>query len=287
MKKIPEILFQPALQKENLGLECLRLEELLSRFSTPVNHNPFQVHRLHFYALLLIEQGEVRHTVDFQEYSLSAGDCLLIASGQVHAFDQVRRYKGYLILFTNTFLYQYLAVQTVQQIQLLFGHFLQCTHLHAPVLNKALIQQFLNVPKELREEYRACLLGTELAKYLLLLKQDTIPNTNLSVSGKTHQLFHAFREMLTSHFAQSRNAAYYAEKLHVTYRQMNEACKMVTQKTAKQFIDHFLIMEAKRRLALSGMSVKEVSFEMGFEEPSNFIKYFKKHTQKTPSEFLN
>ncbi|WP_459640649.1 helix-turn-helix domain-containing protein [Flavobacterium sp. CGRL2] len=56
-------------------------------------------------------------------------------------------------------------------------------------------------------------------------------------------------------------------------------------KTPKEIIDDRVMLEAKRLLAHTNENVKEISYELGFEEPTNFIKYFRKHSNSTPVEF--
>lgn len=97
--------------------------------------------------------------------------------------------------------------------------------------------------------------------------------------------FSEFRHLLAAHFFQTRNAQRYAEMMNISYTHLNKIVKSVTGSTAKSFIDKFVILEIKRRLAVSGISVKELTYLMGFDEPTNFVKYFKKHTRKSPSRF--
>ena len=56
-------------------------------------------------------------------------------------------------------------------------------------------------------------------------------------------------------------------------------------KTPKQIIDERIVLESKRLLVHSSMAIKEVAYELGYDEPTNFVKYFRKHTALTPSEF--
>ena len=56
-------------------------------------------------------------------------------------------------------------------------------------------------------------------------------------------------------------------------------------KSPKEMIDDRVVLEAKRLLLYSDSSVKEISHELGFDEPTNFIKYFRKHVAQTPNTF--
>lgn len=97
--------------------------------------------------------------------------------------------------------------------------------------------------------------------------------------------FNRFAELLEARFTQTRDANNYADWLNITYKTLNQLCKQVSQQTAKQVIDNYTILEAKRRLTLHDQPGQQLAYELGFDEPTNFVKYFKKHTQLTPSQF--
>jgi AraC-like DNA-binding protein len=77
----------------------------------------------------------------------------------------------------------------------------------------------------------------------------------------------------------------YASVMSISERKLNKALTAVLGKTAKELIDERIILEAKRMLAHTNYSIKEIGFELGFDEPTNFIKYFRKQEGKTPVEF--
>ena len=114
-----------------------------------------------------------------------------------------------------------------------------------------------------------------------LKKQQTV---YLKDSDKL-MLFMKFKKLLDSDYTNNRNADAYAQKLCVTYKHLNVVCKEIANRTAKQFIDEHVILEAKRKLVNSNIKSTELTFLMGFEEPTNFSKYFKKHTGLTPNNF--
>lgn len=57
----------------------------------------------------------------------------------------------------------------------------------------------------------------------------------------------------------------YAQRLHITYKTLNHLCKLACQQTAKQLIDHYTILEAKRRLILTRQAVQQLAYDLGFE----------------------
>jgi AraC-like DNA-binding protein len=66
---------------------------------------------------------------------------------------------------------------------------------------------------------------------------------------------------------------------------LNTICREFTSLSAKQFIDQWLVLEIKRQLASSGLSIKEIAHQAGFSEPTNLVKFFKQRTGQTPASF--
>ena len=64
-------------------------------------------------------------------------------------------------------------------------------------------------------------------------------------------------------------------------------CKTFTKKSIKGFIDETLILKTKKELSNRGITISEVAYQFGFDEVTNFTKYFKKHTNLSPKAFRN
>jgi AraC-like DNA-binding protein len=94
-----------------------------------------------------------------------------------------------------------------------------------------------------------------------------------------------FRDLLEAHYKDQKQVSYYAAQLLITEKRLNQATTKVLDKTPKEIIDDRIMLEAKRLLAHTSENIKEVGYALGFEEPTNFIKYFKKHASTTPTEF--
>ena len=94
-----------------------------------------------------------------------------------------------------------------------------------------------------------------------------------------------FRDLLEINYHKERHVNKYAEKINITEKRLNQASQKILGKSPKQMIDERLMLEAKRLLAHTNESVKEIGFALGFDEPTNFIKYFRKHSSLTPVEF--
>ena len=83
----------------------------------------------------------------------------------------------------------------------------------------------------------------------------------------------------------SKKVNFYASKLGFSSKKLNTIINYVTSKKAKEFIDDVVIIKAKKNLLHSNLSVKEIAFKLGFKDPTNFYKYFRKHTSFTPDSY--
>ncbi len=284
MKNIPEISFRKNKELQVKGFQLVSMEELMLEIRKPTDHNPFQPHRLSFFAIMIITHGEVHHIVDFEIHTLKKGDVMVISKGQIHAFDESSQYKGYLVLFTEAFMQKYMAQSTIARINHLYNYFLGQKKINDPDRNHTLLSV---IEKELKTTSPSLpnIIGALLGIYLLKLNDEKTRSTTISIDHKDLEYFNRFRILIESNFTKTRDAKRYAAELSISYKHLNEVCKAIVKATAKSFIDRYVILEAKRGLVSTSLSVKEIAFALGFDEPTNFLKYFKKHTSLTPVEF--
>ena len=119
----------------------------------------------------------------------------------------------------------------------------------------------------------------------LLTKLNTArPNISDNyLSESRRKIFSQFMVLLENNYTSLRDATIYAELLNITYKTLNKICKLATNQTTKQLIDAYIILEAKRKLTIEDIRIQQLADELGFDEATNFIKYFKKHTLLTPT----
>ena len=122
---------------------------------------------------------------------------------------------------------------------------------------------------------------------LLLLSERERRKQNIGELKKGADLDYVilFKDALDANYKNKKQVSFYAEKILVTEKRLNQATTRLLSKTPKEFIDDRVMLEAKRLLAHTTESIKAIGFDLGFDEPTNFIKYFKKHSHSTPIEF--
>ena len=98
-------------------------------------------------------------------------------------------------------------------------------------------------------------------------------------------LFKEFINLVSEHHRKERRVDFYAERMFLSSKHFSTVIKKVSGKTAGQWIDEYVILEAKTLLKYSAMSIQEISYYMNFPNPSFFGKYFRHHTGMSPSEY--
>ncbi|MEO0338424.1 MAG: helix-turn-helix domain-containing protein, partial [Bacteroidota bacterium] len=135
-------------------------------------------------------------------------------------------------------------------------------------------------------KYRGRALGALLQLFLIYTNNTiNLDSTQLEEENAGVCVVRDFKELVENKFSKWHKVGDYATKVHLTPKYLSQTVKNYTGKTAKEFIQDRLLLEAKRLLLHTDMSVKEVAYEVGFEEPLHFSSFFKKHAGQSPSKF--
>lgn len=97
--------------------------------------------------------------------------------------------------------------------------------------------------------------------------------------------FNTFLEVLSKHYLQERSVSFYAEQLHLTPKYLTTLIRLTTGRTASEWIDEYVILEAKNLLKFSTMNIQEIAYYLNFPNQSFFGRYFKQHTGMSPSAY--
>lgn len=284
MKNIPNISFQDSGNTNTF--ECLNLTQFFARIPEIEDHNPTHPHRIHFFALLIVTDGSGTHQVDLKEYALKKGTVLKLAKGQVHAFQKNATYKGFLVLFTEDFVMNHFSKSSINIISHLYNY-----HIASPIsnnekLNSSFLDQLNTEISNPNTFAQNNIIAALLDLYLLKLERSNQENS-IQNNSKNYPLFISFKNLVEKNYNKTRNVKAYAKNLSTTTKNLNEAVKDFTLDTAKSFIDEYVILEAKRAIVSTDLSFKEIAFELGFDEMTNFTKFFKKHVLMSPKSFKN
>lgn len=286
MPHVPQIDFLKK-SRQLPDVEIFTLEQFYSR-AQRLDFSIHQPHRVSFFHIIFITRGKGQQFIDFTPYKFTAGSLIFVSQGQVHAFDVNRDVKGFMMIFTEDFLTRHTSRSDDLVLSRLYNPFLE-----EPIANlkrkerESMEGLFEEIKKEFcSEEFAKEEMISLYLKVLLLKAERTKHDAKAKPSNaKSISTFESYRKLLQGNIRSERNIQTFAKELGITYKHLNEVCKAVTGKTAKACADDFLILELKRELVLQTISIKELAYSYHFDEPTNFVKFFKKHTSFTPSQF--
>lgn len=109
----------------------------------------------------------------------------------------------------------------------------------------------------------------------------------MELSNRSKVIFDKFMRLVMEYHTQYRNVGFYADQLCLTPKYLSKLIKNATGRSAPEWIDSYVILEAKNLLKYSGTTIKEIVFKLNFPNQSVFYKFFKAHTGMTPTEYRN
>ena len=246
-------------------------------------------HRPGFYHILWFQKGSPTHLVDFNLVKIKPNTLLFLNKDTVQRFDKKGGFDGKAILFTDSFFCKTEANTKFLRSSILFNDLFSVAQLHlqkSATLFADLFQQMETELKNSKDNYQSDILQNQLHNVLLHSDRERRKQNFTEVKkGADLDYVMLFKDLLENQFHKQKLVSNYAEQLRVTEKRLNQATSKVLDKSPKQMIDERIMLEAKRLLAHTNESVKEIGFTLGFDEPTNFIKYFRKHHHSTPVEF--
>jgi AraC family transcriptional regulator, transcriptional activator of pobA len=265
--------------------EIVDIGELYKEFKDTLT----TTHRAGFYHIIWFQQGNPTHLVDFNPIKIKPNTLLFLNKDTVQRFDSQTKFGGKAILFTDSFFCKTEADTQFLRNSILFNDLFSVSHIQIEKhtqLFAELLQQMTHELQHTKDHSQADILQNVLHNFLLYSERER-RKQNFSEVRKDADLDYVmlFKDLLETNYKNQKQVNYYAKQIIITEKRLNQATTKVLGKSPKEFIDNRVILEAKRILAHTTESVKEIAYQLGFEEPTNFIKYFKKYTSVTPTEF--
>ncbi len=281
---ISRLCYSPAGRK--LDVEILLFSDIIQR-STPSQVRA--THRYDFHLILLVTDGTPIQIVDFEPVQCRPGSVLVIRPGQVHSFGPDPSWQGWLLLLCSDFL----PVGSDISSDLVPGRILEILPRHMALGYKeslAIREDMATMAYDARN-YTPDNVVHQLLRYKLssLILRLSIFNGQTLADEVHHSLtlkrFDKFRSLLEAEFSNWHQVGYYAKMLSCTQKSLNQATRDVAGIGAKAFIARRIILEAKRLLAHTSRPIYLIAYSLGFDEATNFAKFFRRNVGQSPMEF--
>ncbi|HEY0176263.1 MAG TPA: helix-turn-helix domain-containing protein [Pedobacter sp.] len=246
-------------------------------------------HRASFYCIIWFEKGDVIHQVDFNQIIIQANTFLFVRKDAVQFFDHQHKFNSQVLLFTDTFFSKNSSDHQFLKSTPLFND-LSGTSAYAVLTASPLLQILWKLMKDefnhRIDQYKPDMLRNHLHTFMLSAERERKEQGHQEVQPHIQlDYLILFKDQLEKHFHEQQKVGFYADKLAITNKVLTNATQKITGKTPKQLADERVLLEAKRLLIYSNGTGKTIGFSLGFEEPTNFIKFFRKQTGLTPTAF--
>ncbi|AZA54603.1 AraC family transcriptional regulator [Chryseobacterium sp. G0201] len=247
-------------------------------------HDVSKPHRDNHCQLMLALQGEFKLNIDFENVEFTAPALLCVFPEEVHHVMEVKNPKGWMISFDPSLVSKEVLQLLENKINNPFfleqrSAFYQELTILMDLIEKVQLQ---NVNIYIQKSIHALLNGL-----LSLIAGELITNLPVEKEKENRSIIikENFINLTKENFKTWKQPAQYASALSISTSHLNDTIKSLTGSPVSAHIQEASIMEAKRLLYFTDKTVKEIAYEVGYDEPVYFGKLFKKVTNLTPLEF--
>ncbi|WP_372773120.1 AraC family transcriptional regulator [Mangrovibacterium sp.] len=249
-------------------------------------------HRHDFFEVLYLLKGSGFHVIDGNRYDIKPPSVFFMSPGQAHKIEFSHDIEGYIFIFTADF---YLANRSNQNSLIEFPFFYNLKQDNPPLILdqsadiRFLEELFRRSINELHhnETIKLDLLRSLLDLILMTCSSRYKTSENMTTKGKGHILVKQFYHLVEENNHQNLSLKEYAGLLAVTPNHLTQTVKMLTGKTSSQVIKAKQILEIKRLLVHTNLSVAEIAHQLHFEDQSYFTKFFKRESGYSPLQYRN
>ena len=273
------------------GGDGLQIDNMPDFFDEdPMDNSVPHVHA--YYEIIWFREAGGVHSVDFQDYEVKKDMLFFLSPGQVHHFDGTTRHKGVIVRLCTDFFREENRDEDIfikYNVFNAFDSLPYCTVAESWVA--AALYRLIDQMRE--EQSRATQFGhNEMLRSFLKIFMVYIHRygrregaATLETARPAHRLFVRFRKALEQEFDKLHTVKEYADMLSISSKTLSNSVTECAGKAPLSFINDRIILEAKRLLRFTDMMIKEIAFRLGYDDPSYFVKFFKRETGTLPSEF--
>lgn len=280
MKIIETLAFKPK-SKSRQNLCVSSLDTHLS-FGQEVLLKP---HRTFYFIMIWVTDGILEYYVDQHLCRIEKNNLIYIAPDQIHHFNTLDGFKGEMISFTEDFIPQSAFFPVLHIFNNAYAKVKNIQSREVLIKVQTLFRSISEELKKEQDEFQHSLLFNMLYNLILFIERGKVIHQIADIANKDFQDIMAFKSLVAKNYREHFNVQKYAEILNTSSQRLAQISATTLGKTPKEYIMEYVLTEARRLLNYTNESIKEISFALGFDEPTNFTKYFKKHAGISPSAY--
>lgn len=238
-------------------------------------------------------EGETSLTSNLQEFRLKKDSLFIFSPKHILQVQSNNHFKAHLIVVAPDFLKR-INIDTKRMMPL----FLQFGSLPCMELTQAesqSLRSFISmVEQELKgseTDFSSEIIGGLIAATIYKVGDILThyltehPEVDSPIHNRAEEYFRQFTELLGEHYKHERSVGFYARQLCITPKYLTTLIKRISGKSVSEWIDNYVILEAKTLLKYSNMSVQEIAYYLNFPNQSFFGSYFKRNAGMSPSQY--
>ena len=238
-------------------------------------------------------EGETSLTSNLQEFRLKKDSLFIFSPKHILQVQSNNRFKAHLIVIAPDFLKRInIDTKRMMPLFLQFGS-LPCMEL--TLAESQSLRSFISmVEQELKgseTDFSSEIIGGLIAATIYKVGDILThyltehPEVDSPIHNRAEEYFRQFTELLGEHYKHERSVGFYARQLCITPKYLTTLIKRISGKSVSEWIDNYVILEAKTLLKYSNMSVQEIAYYLNFPNQSFFGSYFKRNAGMSPSQY--
>ena len=243
------------------------------------------LHRHNDFQIVWIAKGSGIHTIDQEKYVYDKGSIFLLAPHFMHQMEYGENVEGYVVSFSDTFFNNHQYKST-----LLFYNPYQC---YIKIMGEeiALLNREFATLYHYYKEWHYTDEEVIMQNYLQIILTKinafrTLSHAN-KISDSNQNVLEKFISLVRDNFSQEKNLTFYQNNLAISQRKLHYVISETTGLSPAKYIEQYTLNEAARLILYTNYSIKEIAATLGYMDNSYFTKSFKKHFNKTPSQYKN
>lgn len=238
-------------------------------------------------------EGETSLMSNLQEFRLKKDSLFIFSPKHILQVQSNNRFKAHLIVVAPDFLKRInIDIKRMMPLFLQFGS-LPCMEL-TQAESQSLRSFISMVEQELKgseTDFSSEIIGGLIAATIYKVGDILThyltehPEVDSPIHNRAEEYFRQFTELLGEHYKHERSVGFYARQLCITPKYLTTLIKRISGKSVSEWIDNYVILEAKTLLKYSNMSVQEIAYYLNFPNQSFFGSYFKRNAGMSPSQY--
>ena len=249
--------------------------------------------RINAFVIGVGTEGESRGLLNLQEFTIKKDTMFIFAPNSILQAQSVEGLKVHIMAVSCDFMKR-INIDTKHLLPLLlqFTSYpcLEISHEECQALRNfiSLVEQETKGPEsEFSAEIISGLIAGTIYKVGDILQRylSEHPELETTSHSRAKEYFTQFTQLLNEHYKQERSVGFYARQLCITPKYLTTLIKRISGRSVSEWIDNYVILEAKTLLKYSNMSIQEIAYYLNFPNQSFFGSYFKRNTGMSPSQY--